>query len=56
MYLEIYNLIESYIYGGVIAGSYQELVCTMVATAGCLFLVALPFILVVNIIKILTRF
>lgn len=52
IYDTIYQLIEQYIYGSVVAGSYQELVCIMVSTAACLFIIALPFIIVWRVIKL----
>ena len=46
-YQGLYDLINTYIFGGtVVAGSYQDLVCILVATIGCLFFVAMPFMAV----------
>lgn len=55
IYQSLYDLVNQYIYGNAVeAGTYMELVCIIVATAGCLFVMALPFILVYRIIKFLS--
>ena len=52
MYYELYSLLQQYIFGlDVALTSYQDMVLTVCATVGVLFLVALPFILVWRIIK-----
>lgn len=52
IYDNIYNLINTYIYGGnVTSGSFMELVCILVATIACVFLISLPFIIVWRIIR-----
>ena len=49
-----YDLVATYIYGGTVeAGSHMDLVCTMVSTCANLFLVALPFLLVWKVIRML---
>lgn len=54
IYQPIYDLVNTYIYGGTVAvGSYQELCCIAVSTIGCLFVMALPFIIVWRIIRII---
>ena len=54
LYQTCYDLINTYIYGGdVAAGSFEELVCIAVSTAANLFLLALPFILVFKIIRMI---
>lgn len=53
IYQALYDLINSYVFGGgIVAGSVQELATVLISLAGCLFLVALPFILVWKIIKL----
>lgn len=52
MYQSIYDILELYIFETVTVGSYQELVCIMLSAIGCIFLVALPFLIVWRIIKI----
>lgn len=51
-YTNLFNLISTYIYGGVSAGSSEELVCILVATLGSLFIVALPFAVVWKVMKL----
>lgn len=54
IYQSIYDLINTYVYGGeIVAGSYTELVAIAFSTAACLFLMALPFIVVWRIIKVI---
>lgn len=54
IYQDIYNIIETTIYGGSM-DEYANLVCTLLSTAGCIFLVALPFAIVYKIIKAMTN-
>ena len=50
----LYNLIETYIFGGVVdVGTYQELITIAISAFGCLFVVALPFFLIIKVIKML---
>lgn len=54
IYQPIYDLVNTYIFGGSVAvGTYQELICIAVAVCGCLFVMALPFLIVYKIIKLL---
>lgn len=54
IYQEIYNLINTYIFGGLItAGSHQELVAILLSSAACIFIFALPFTIVLKIIKMI---
>lgn len=44
IYQSIYDLFNTYIYGGLIqSGSYEELVCILISTIACLFAFSLPF-------------
>lgn len=54
MYLNLYEILQNGIYGAdtVLTGD-MELTLTILATAGCVFLVSLPFLLVWKIIKML---
>ena len=53
IYQQFYNLLNDYIFGStVVAGTYEDLVCIIVSTIGCLVLVALPFIVVWRIIRV----
>lgn len=56
MYQPLYDIVQTYVFGGVTPlGSNQELICMLVATFGCVFLVAIPFILVWRLILAITR-
>lgn len=53
IYQALYDLIDTYIYGGsVVADTYQDLVCIILATCGCLFMVALPFVIIWRIVRV----
>lgn len=53
MYQNLYNLLNTYIFGGqVVSGSYEELVCILVSTIGVLVLIGLPFLVVFKILKL----
>lgn len=53
IYQSLFNLIHEYVYGNVELTSDMNLVCTLLSTLGALFLVALPFLLVWNVIKLI---
>lgn len=54
IYNNLYTLIEQYVFGNAIAvGSNQELIATLVATFGTLFVIAIPFALVWKVIKLI---
>lgn len=54
IYQSIYDLINTYIYGGeIIVGSYQEMTAIIISTIACVFMVALPFLIVKKIIDII---
>lgn len=53
IYQTCYDLVAQYIYGAVDVGTYQELVCIAVSTCACLFVMALPFVLVWRVIRLL---
>lgn len=46
MYQSLFDLIHTHIYGSVELTSDMNLVCTLIATMGCLFLFAIPFFVV----------
>ena len=51
-YQTCYDLFNTYIYGGtVVEGTYEDLVCIQVSTLACLFLFALPFLVVFWVIR-----
>lgn len=52
IYQNLYDLIVQYVYGGNLPVD-GELIATLIATAGSLFVVAIPFILVWRVIRML---
>lgn len=54
IYQNIFDLIVTHIYGGVALTADMNLVCTLISTIACLFCVAIPFIVVIRIIKLFT--
>lgn len=55
IYQAMYELIHSYIYGGVALTPSMTLVCDFTATACSLLIIALPFLVVYGAIKLITR-
>lgn len=53
IYQSLYDLIAQYVYGGVELTTHMDLVCVLIATLGCLFVVALPFAVVWLVIKLI---
>lgn len=54
IYDNIYQLVNTYVFGGsIVTGSYQELVAILVATIACVYLVALPFLVVRKLLNII---
>lgn len=54
IYQTCFDLVNTYIYGSSVqVGTYEELVCIAVSTLACLFVFALPFVLVYKIIKMI---
>lgn len=54
VYTSLYELIETYVFGNAAAvGSNAELVCMLVATIGSLFVIAVPFMVVWKVIKMI---
>lgn len=54
IYEEIYNLIQTYCFGSTLqVGSNAELVCMLCATMGTIFVIALPFVIVLKVIKLI---
>ena len=52
IYQQLFELLHTYVYGGAALTSDMNLTLTIASTAGALFLVSLPFILVWGILKI----
>lgn len=55
IYQNLYDLIVQYVYGKSVPPD-GELIATLIATAGSLFVVALPFLVVWKIIKMIGGF
>lgn len=55
IYQSCYDLIHTYVYGGVELTTNMDLTCVLVATAASLFCVALPFCVVWKIIKMIAN-
>lgn len=54
IYNNIYDLINTYIYGGgIVEGSYEELVCVLVSTCACAVAVAMPIVAIYGAFKII---
>lgn len=51
VYESCFNLIHTYIYGAAQMTSDMNLVCTLIATAACIFCFAIPFIVVYKVIS-----
>lgn len=56
MYQNLFDLIHTYIYGGVELTSDMSLICTLISTIGCVFLVSLPFIVVYKLLCFISSF
>lgn len=55
IYQNLYNLIVQYVYGNNVPAD-GELIATLIATAGSIFVVALPFLVVWKVIKLIGGF
>lgn len=56
IYQSCFDLIQTYIYGGVELTSDMNLVCTLMATIACIFCFALPFLLVWKVLCFISSF
>lgn len=54
IYQSCFDLIHTYIYGGLELTSDMSLVCTLLSTIACIFCFALPFIVVWKVISFIT--
>lgn len=54
IYQNLFEIIETYIYGGVELTADMNLIATLIATIGSVFIIAIPFIIVFFIIKFIT--
>lgn len=54
IYQNFMDLLNTYVFGGtMVAGSNQELIATLVATCGTLFIISVPFMIVWKFIKMI---
>ena len=53
IYTTLYELIQSVFYGTMALTGWQEMVLTVLATIGCIFVFAIPFIVVWKVIQII---
>lgn len=53
IYTALYTLVQNAFYGSSSLTGWQELVLTIIATAGCLFAFAVPFMIVWKVIKMI---
>lgn len=56
MYQSLFDLIHTHIYSGVTLTSDMNLVCTLIATIGCILVVAIPFFVVYKVISFVFGF
>lgn len=56
IWLNLKDLVTTYVFAGDLttAGQWGELCADLVATAGTLFLIALPFVVVLKVIRIVS--
>ena len=54
LYFDLYELLAMYLVGGPPQiGTYEDLMCTLLAGTGSIFLVAIPFMVVWKVIKVI---
>ena len=54
IYQDVYNIITTYLFGGNVAiGSNQELITIALASIATIFVFALPFVVVLKLIKLI---
>lgn len=56
MYDSIFDLIQTYIYGGQSLTPDMNLVCTLISTCACIFCIAIPFFVVYRILCFIGSF
>lgn len=56
IYQTLYDLVNTYIFGNSAAvGSYEELMCIIASTAGCAFIICVPFAIVKAMFSFVTN-
>lgn len=53
IYQDIFDIVKQYIFGNVELTAHMDLVAITLSTIGCIFVFALPFVIVWRLIKIL---
>lgn len=53
IYANIYDLITTYIFGGVLDSSNEELITICLSSIACIFVFALPFLVIWKVIKLI---
>ena len=53
IYTALYTLVQNAFYGSAVLTGWQEMVLTIIATIGCLFVFVVPFIIVWELIKLI---
>ena len=53
MYQSIFDLVHTHVYSGVELTPDMNLVCTLVSTIGCIAYIAIPFVVVYGLIRLL---
>lgn len=53
IYQDIFDIVKQYIFGGVELTANMDLVAITLSTIGCVFVFALPFVIVWRVIKML---
>lgn len=56
IYHSLFDLIHTHIYGGVELTSDMNLVATLIATIGVIFVVSIPFLVVYKILTFISSF
>lgn len=55
IYQEIFNIINTYVFGGATLTGTQLLAVDLIATTACLFCVVLPFIIVWRVVRFIAN-
>lgn len=54
IYQTFYDLLQTYVFGGeILAGSIPDLVSTLLSTGATLFVIAIPFVVVLKVINLI---
>lgn len=53
IYTALYTLVQNAFYGSSALTGWQEMVLTIIATTGCLFVFVVPFMIVWKVVKVI---